>query len=92
MSFPLLVTFAVVLPLILFGGIYLFAREAIWMARKPRILGGSSMVFAAFYAGFGVWSARDGLDLMSMLIIVGSVAGFISGFYTWHRGEPQNLE
>ncbi|MFN2239824.1 MAG: hypothetical protein ABR524_10575 [Thermoanaerobaculia bacterium] len=92
MSLPLLIIFAVVLPLILFAGIYFFSRGTIWLALRPRILGAEMMVFGAIYVGLGVWTARDGLGWMSTLLIVGAVAGFISGVYTWRRGEPQSLE
>ena len=92
MSLPLLVTLAVALPLILFAGIYFFSRGTIWLARRPRILGAEMMVFGALYAGLGVWEARDGLDFLSVLIIVGAVISFISGVHTWRSGQPQSLE
>lgn len=92
MSLPLLIIFAVLLPLILFAGIYFFSRGMIAAALRPRILGAEMMVFGALYVGLGVWKARDGLSMMSIVLIVGAVAGFISGLYTWHRGQPQSLE
>jgi hypothetical protein len=92
MSLPTLIIFAIVLPLILFAGIYFFSKGTIWLALRPRILGAEMMVFCALYAGWGIWEARDGLGFLNVLLIVGASIGFLSGVHTWRRGQPQRLE
>jgi hypothetical protein len=92
MSLPILIIVAILLPLALLGGFYLFARGTTWMAARPRKAAVFFMLFGLFYGGFGVWEARGGLNLGNMLFIVGGVMFIANGIYTWFRGEPQILE
>jgi hypothetical protein len=92
MSLPILIIVAVLLPLALLAGFYLFARGTTWMAARPRKAAVVFMVFGLVYGGFGVWQTRGGLNFENLLFIIGGLMFMINGIYTWFRGEPQILE
>lgn len=92
MSLPLLIVIAVVLPLLLFVGLWLFAKTTTWLVVRPRTMAVTMMIFGVAYGSFGFWEARDGLDRGSWLFVLGGVLFFANGAYHWFRGQPVNLE
>ena len=92
MNLPILVVVAIALPVLVFLGLYFFMKSSAWFALRPRVWATVSMVFGAFYVGFGLWEGRNGFDTGSVGPIVLGVMFFVNGLYHWFRGQSVKLE
>lgn len=92
MNLPILVVAAIAVPLLVFLGLYFFMKSSVLFALRPRVFATVSMVFGAFYVGFGLWEGRNGFHTDSVLPIVLGVMFLVNGVYHWFRGQSVKLE
>jgi hypothetical protein len=92
MSLTLFIALAVVIPLVVFGALYLFTRGMVWSARRPRAWAVTMMIFGPLYAASGLWETRGELNLGNGLLLITGASFFALGVYHWFRAKPIDLE
>jgi hypothetical protein len=91
MSLALFIALAVVVPLVVFVAVYLFARGMVWSALHPRGWAVIMMVFGPVYATVGLWETRSELNLGNGLLLVTGASFFALGLYHWFVAKPIDL-
>lgn len=91
MNLPLLITFAVLVPIVLIVVLFAAARGMVWLGVRPRVWAIVQIVLGLLYTAGGLWSGTGSVT-NDVVFVIGGALFFLSGVYHWFRGEAINLE
>jgi hypothetical protein len=92
MNLALFIILAVVIPIVVIGAVYLFARGMVWSSRRPRAWAVTMMIFGPLYAASGLWEPRGELNLGNGLLLITGASFFALGLYHWFVAKPIDRE
>ena len=81
MTLPVLITLAILLPVGIFLGLFLFAKGTSWVASRPRVWSVAMMTFGLAYAVAGAWSAREDFGTEAAVFVAGGALYMVGGIY-----------